>query len=153
MKKIIGLVLFFVTNISVAGTLSLQNNLSGNDKAWVILCQVTYKNGTTKDIQIKQNERMPLGESISIAKIFTTTYLGNLSWFGEYGAAPLLGSAVRRWDNLTDEFLTVIRGHENDDFLITVEWKYPDSYGSREWNYTFENLTRLHKFKFGSLDK
>jgi hypothetical protein len=156
MKKIIGLglVLFFATNVSVAGTLSLQNDLSGGrGNAWPIDCQITYKNGEIKNFVINQGEEGELGEVNSIAKIYVAAHLLHRSFFGKASPIIFVADTAKGWDNLTDQFLQVIRGHENDDFSLKVEWKYPDSYTSREWSYTFENRSSLHKFKFGSLNE
>ena len=151
-KLLVSLLLLSTTGAMVAGTLSLQNNLTKSrfaKEAPAIECIVT-EDGTSKKVTIREGQTEKLGDISSIKQIIVGTSLTAHHPAGEYATYLPLGYATEKAkeygvgvDNITNEFLAATKGHEGDDFLVTVEWKYPNSYTSREWKYSFMNQSRF----------
>jgi len=143
------LMLFSVTGVSIAGTLSLKNDLSvGQNTVWPIECQITDANGKMRKVVIPQGERTVLGEITAITKIELSVYkMAYAPVMGKLNLPVYAADTFKQWDDITSKLREVTKGQDKDDFLLTVDWKYPNSYASREWEYTFENLSKYFKFK------
>lgn len=144
MKKLllIGL-MFSASGVIRAGTIIMQNNLKLSQLSNIVIeCIVTDKNGTSKNILIKEGQTESLGNISAIARVECAQNVTSVHPMGRYSPSGYTYERFRSFDNITPEFLAATKGHEGDDFRVIVDWKYPGSYTSREWKYTFENLSR-----------
>ncbi len=128
------------------GNVYLTNRLVMNNAYGVLplKCKVTNK-GNTKEVIIDKAEETKLLDDItSIIKIEIGTYvpLASETLLGKYSPTSLVVNKIQDIGFMTDitkDFLTKLKTEyrTGDVMKIIVDWKYPDSYTSREWKYTF----------------
>jgi len=148
----LSLMLLFAMGVTIGmeeyrGKVYITNRVKIPGGANPIECKVLDKNGNSKKVIVKNAEQTELlGDISSIAKIEVGTYLSHSATFGKLGELydkcdpmTMLINKLKTMDDITNDFLAKIKTdyRPGDVMKIVVDWKYPGSYCSREWKYTF----------------